>query len=354
MSGAGKLVEYLNLDTKRQHKDSLRKKNENLTITGENRIIRRFPLSDRYIKVTIVPSLGDQEQTDHTLKTRSTARGEFWRKAEQNHWEEIPLDRLLRKHCNQTGGTGTTLVIGPSGFGKSTTIQKILHGWAAGEMYRGIDVIFPFKVQRLNSIGGETCLNELILDFFPNFTNYLETLWNKPEKILFIFDDLDLFQKPFDFTEMPSDNDDGSQSFGPEHLYEISHIVCSLIKGQLLNGCSVLGTSSPWKLQALGKVETNQVVDILGFSAEIKKQYFHRCFVPGQLPSNILDYVEQNEMLYTMFHNPRFCSVLCSIVEAQQKERAQIPAFTTCTRVLLTYVTCSLKNIIMKMLLFMI
>ncbi|XP_072420839.1 NACHT, LRR and PYD domains-containing protein 12-like [Chiloscyllium punctatum] len=331
-------------DLTRQHKDYLRTKNENLTITGENRIIRRFPLSERYTKVTIVPSLGEQEQTKKSLKTTSMADGELWRKAEQNHREEIPLDRLLRKHCNQTGGTGATLIIGPSGFGKSTTIKKIIHGWAAGEMYREIDVIFPFKVQQLNSIEGETCLNELISDFFPNFTNYLDFLWNKPEKILFIFDDLDLFQKPIDFTEMPSDNDDGSQSFGPEHLCEISHIVCSLIKGQLLNGCSVLGTSSPWKLQALGKVETNQVVNILGFSAESRKQYFQRCSVAGQLASNTLDYIEQNEMLYAMCYIPGFCSVLCSILETQQKERAQIPAFTTCTRVFFTYFTCSMKK----------
>ncbi|XP_043539047.1 NACHT, LRR and PYD domains-containing protein 12-like [Chiloscyllium plagiosum] len=297
-------------DTIRQHKDYLHRKTENLTITGENRRIWRFPLSERYAKVTIVPSLGEQEQTDNTLKTRSTPGGQFWRKAEQNHREEIPLDRLLRKHCNLTGGTGTALIIGPSGFGKSTIIQKIIHGWAAGEMYREIDVIFPFKMQQLNSIDRITCLNELILDFFPNFPMSLQILWKKPEKILFIFDDLDLFQKPIDFTEMPSNNDDGSQSFGPENLCEISHIVCSLIKGQLLKGCSVLGTSSPWKLQTLGQVETNQVFDILGFSAETRKQYSHRCSVAAQLPSNILDYIEQNEMLCTMFHNPRFCSVL--------------------------------------------
>ncbi|XP_043539100.1 NACHT, LRR and PYD domains-containing protein 4E-like [Chiloscyllium plagiosum] len=208
-------------------------------------------------------------------------------------------------------------------------------------MYREIDVIFPFKVQKLNSIDGETCLNELILDFFPNFTNYLEFLWNKPEKILFIFDDLDLFQKPIDITEMPCANDDGSQSFGPEHLCEISHIVCSLIKGQLLNGCSVLGTISTWKLQTFGKVGLNRVVDILGFSADTMKQHSHSCSAAGRFAS---DFIEQDEKLYSMCHNPRFCSVLCSILEAQQKEGAQIPAFTTCTRVFLTYVTCLLKK----------
>ncbi|XP_048476758.1 NACHT, LRR and PYD domains-containing protein 12-like [Rhincodon typus] len=330
-------------DIKQQHRLYLHKMNENITITGENRRIWRCPLSERYTKVTIIASLDEQEQIDHALKIRSMAGEEFWRKTEQNHPEEIPLDCLLRKHCNQTVVSRTTLIIGPSGFGKSTTIRKIIHGWAAGKMYQEIHAIFPFEVQQLNSIDGETCLNELILYFFPRFENCLELLWKEPEKILFIFDDLDLFQTT-DFTNLASDNDHEYQYLGPEHFCNISHIVCCLLKGRLLKGCSVLATSSPWKLQTFANVGSNRALDILGFSADTMKQYFQCCLAAEQFALDVLNYIEHDEMFYTMCHNPRFCSVLCSMLEVQQNQRAPMPVATTNTRMLLTFVTCPLRK----------
>ncbi|XP_059500267.1 NACHT, LRR and PYD domains-containing protein 12-like [Stegostoma tigrinum] len=322
-----------------QHKDYLHKQNQEIRVTGENRRIWRFPLGESRINATIVASLGEQEQAGGALRSRCTEGGEFWRQAE-GHLEEIPLDRLLGKHCEETRLSGTTLIVGPCGFGKSTVIQKIIHDWAAGQLYQEINVIFPFKVQQLNSIDGQTCLNDLVVDFFPHFTNWLQFLWKEPEKILFIFDDLHLLQKTIDLSQPPSGNDDESQSLGPEEFCEISHIVRCLINGQLLTGCSVLGASSPWKLQSLGNAGSHRAVDILGLGADSMKQYFRQHAAAGQPASDVLDYIEEDEALRTMYHNPRFCSVLCSML----KEGSPTPAATTRTMILLTYLTCLLNK----------
>ncbi|XP_059498750.1 NACHT, LRR and PYD domains-containing protein 3-like [Stegostoma tigrinum] len=322
-----------------QHKDYLHKQNQEIRVTGENRRIWRFPLGESRINATIVASLDEQEQAGGALRSRCTEGGEFWRQAE-GHLEEIPLDRLLGKHCEETRLSGTTLIVGPCGFGKSTVIQKIIHDWAAGQLYQEINVIFPFKVQQLNSIDGQTCLNDLVVDFFPHFTNWLQFLWKEPEKILFIFDDLHLLQKTIDLSQPPSGNDDESQSLGPEEFCEISHIVRCLINGQLLTGCSVLGASSPWKLQSLGNAGSHRAVDILGLGADSMKQYFRQHAAAGQPASDVLDYIEEDEALRTMYHNPRFCSVLCSML----KEGSPTPAATTRTMILLTYLTCLLNK----------
>ncbi|XP_060709395.1 NACHT, LRR and PYD domains-containing protein 3-like [Hemiscyllium ocellatum] len=313
-------------DLREQHKDFLHKKSLSI---GQKRKFRRIALSEGYTRVIMVTSASEQVHEGVPLKGRRVGGEEFWRRAEKHQPDEIPLDRLVRKRSDETGVSGTTVIVAPSGFGKSTTLQQITHSWATGEMYPEIDVIFPFKVQQLNSIEGETCLNELVLDYFPHCRDWLQFLWKEPEKILFMLDDVDLLRKPM---ETPSGNAHGSESFGPERFCEVSQIVRCLIQGRLLKGCSVMATSSPWRLQNLGTVGSHRIVNILGFSAEVMEQYFQRCCLAGGIP-------DWDETVHTMCHNPGFCSALALTLEAQLTEGAQTQAMATRTRALLTFLT---------------
>ncbi|XP_059498867.1 NACHT, LRR and PYD domains-containing protein 12-like isoform X1 [Stegostoma tigrinum] len=311
-----------------QPRDHLYKSNKNVKIIGEYGRTCTFSQSEKYTKVTI-HSLSGQEEVGHARTIRQMEGEVFWSKPDKIH-SEMPLDRLAV--------SGTTLIIGPCGSGKSTTIRKIMHDWAAGKIYQRISAVFPFGVQQLNFIKKKMSLNDLLLEFFPEYESSLQHLWENPEKILFLFDDLNFLHKNFDITQTLSRNDSDSQSLDPEQCCEISHIVHGLVQGQLLKGCSVLVTSSPWKLQTLGNAGSNRAVLIKGFDEDALKEYFQSCFADGKLAPDVLHYVGQDKKLYAMCRNPQFCTVLCSVVESLQEEGAQMPAVITSTRVLLIYI----------------
>ncbi|XP_072354258.1 NACHT, LRR and PYD domains-containing protein 12-like isoform X3 [Scyliorhinus torazame] len=324
----------------RMHQNRLRMKNKMIIVkTARPKTMRKLLPCENYINITKVSSLRVRSLVENQLRARGREREELQKLSLENNLKEINLTELLNNSSTERQNSTTTAVIGEVGIGKSTMLQKIIYDWSIGKIYQQFKYVFPFKVRQLNQMHESTCLNSLILDSFPSFENQLEKLWKQPENILFIFDDFDQIEPTISFTDTERDTDQQINCNHPECSCEISDIVRSLMKGQLLKGCSVLVTSRPWKLETLAQARVHLTAEILGFNSKQMGEFFLQYFDDKQRAADIMKYFEHNEMLYTMCYNPLFCSVLCSLVETHIPKVATALQFIPSAQVFSAYFT---------------
>ncbi|XP_067916181.1 nucleotide-binding oligomerization domain-containing protein 2-like isoform X2 [Heterodontus francisci] len=335
----GNYIGWLRTGIELQHKIFLQEQTTILEVplTGKNQMSKTCLLDENYIEVMIVPSHGQPQMVGNELKARGRKPEEKQGQNIENVHGNIQLDQLLGSKDATIDRTQTTIAFGDAGIGKSTIIQKIIHDWAAGKIYHQFKFVFHFKFSQLNLIKVTTTLSRMILKSYPYLQNHLEKLWKEPGKILFIFDDLDEFEQTVDFTDVERNNAPQNQCPDPECCCLVSDIVRCLIQGQLLKGCSVLIMSRPWKLESLGNANIHRSVKILGFSPEKMKEYFQRYLRDPNLEREAIETIKLNDTLDTLYYNPLYCSVCCSLVEshktAEERERQPI----TSTRLYTVY-----------------
>ncbi|XP_005990825.1 NACHT, LRR and PYD domains-containing protein 3-like [Latimeria chalumnae] len=221
-------------------------------------------------------------------------------------------DHQLFRRSHESNKFPLTIVIsGLPGIGKSTLVQRILYDWVTGTHHQRFAFIFPFKFRDLNSWKEPTSLAELIQKHHPCLElDSLRKILRKPENLLFIFDGLDESRNNIDFNIKPLRvcND-------PEHFTAISTIVTSLMQQTLLKGCTVVITSCPIALQTVDIKAVEHCTEIIGFSAEQRKIYFKQFFSDEKVSMEAFEYVQQNDILYTMCFNPSYCWILCSVLK---------------------------------------
>ncbi|XP_042201375.1 NACHT, LRR and PYD domains-containing protein 12-like [Callorhinchus milii] len=217
-------------------------------------------------------------------------------------------------------------------------VQNILYRWATGKVYPQIHCVFHFKFRDLNVVKGETSLKTMVLESYPYLQDVLDKIWEKPEHLLFVFDGLDEFKGKIEFT-------DSDRNLSLESLCPVADIVRSLVQQEVLKGCSVLITSRPTALESLDHIHTNLWAEILGFFAEGREDYIRRYFGDEKIAAEVLRYVKENEILYTMCFNPSYCWILCCTLETifKHPEHRQPPP-KTITQLYSNYIYNILKN----------
>ncbi|XP_072892439.1 NACHT, LRR and PYD domains-containing protein 3-like [Hemitrygon akajei] len=308
------------IDVRQKHMETLRAQTETLRV---NTILMRekvkvFQLVDRYAELTVISTVRDRTLVEHELLARGRDHEEWRQKHLRGELEKIRTDQIFKKSFvqrlknsafgNKSGVSAA--VVGVSGIGKTTMLQKIVYDWATGKIYQQFQFVFSFQFRDLNSINCRINLKELVLDQYPYFGNILREVWKNPEGLLFIFDGLDEFKHGIDFADSRRDTEPKHQCPDPEWWCEVSDIVYSLIQGKLLPGCSVLVTTRPTALRLLEKADISVWTEILGFVGEERKEYFIRYFEDQTVAAAVFKHVEENEILYTMSYKPSYCWIL--------------------------------------------
>ncbi|XP_042201932.1 NACHT, LRR and PYD domains-containing protein 3-like [Callorhinchus milii] len=298
-------------DVQKQHKETLRAQNEKLSVNtlGGREKTKTFLLSDRYTELIVTSFPRERRLVEHEL----VARGR-----EHEEWQEKNVRKELKKiQPDELFGTtfGTTILSGIAGIGKTTMVQNILYGWATGKIYPQLHFVFHFKFRDLNVIKGESSLKTMVLESYPYLQDVLDKIWEKPEHLLFVFDGLDEFKGRIKFTDSERNTVPRVSCPGPEGLCTVADIVRSLVQQEVLKGCSVLITSRPTALESLDHIHTNLWAEILGFFAEGREDYIRRFFPDEKIAAEVLRYVKENDILYTMCFNPSYCWILCCTLE---------------------------------------
>ncbi|XP_072892388.1 NACHT, LRR and PYD domains-containing protein 3-like isoform X2 [Hemitrygon akajei] len=318
MSYSQDLPEFpCHLQVHQKHKEILREKNERMkmeTIPEGEEESEYFQLSDRYSELTIVPTDRGCWMTEHELR-EGDRDDEEWRekleksyiepeklRMEQLFWSSYSLSRI-------TSGSSVAL-LGIPGIGKTTLVQKVIYDWATGKIFQQFQFVFSFKCKDLNKIKDKINLRELILSQYQHLGNDIGEVWKNPKALLFIFDDLNEFKHRIDFTDSPRNRRLQPMRPDPEWRCEVFDIVHSLIQHKLLPGCSVLVTSRRTALHLLEKADITLWAEILGFSDKEQKEYFNRFFEDQAVATSAFKLLQENKILYSMSHNPLYCSAI--------------------------------------------
>lgn len=160
-------------------------------IEDQNSLLgERIPLNARYTELLIIREHRPQKKREHELAATGRRHMEILEK-NTSDYSSVDIESLFEP--DQSGKTPRTVVLqGPAGIGKTMTIQKIMLGWAAGELYQEtFDYVFCIRCRELSFIEEANSLANLILEQCQDIYAPVDEILAYPEKLLFIIDGFD-------------------------------------------------------------------------------------------------------------------------------------------------------------------
>ncbi|XP_071970846.1 NACHT, LRR and PYD domains-containing protein 3-like [Engystomops pustulosus] len=290
------------------HKEHLYAKTHNLIENkppGCNQEEESFSFFTRYVNFIIVSTDHFRDRSENEI-IETGAKHEEYLKKRLNELQRISPNKMFRWCHRSRLVPQMVMVVGVPGVGKTTLMQKFVYDWVKGDLYQRFSFVFFFKFRELNQ-WDTVSLETLILHHYPYLWQQLGNIFQDPEKLLFIFDGLDESNHTMDFTSRHLCSD-------PKQPERCGHIVVSLVRKSLLNGCSVLMTSRPTRLASMDCKVFQRMVEISGFFTEERKIYFENFFRDPELAEKAFTYVRQNDTLYTFCYLPSYCWIICTVL----------------------------------------
>ncbi|XP_070695692.1 NACHT, LRR and PYD domains-containing protein 3 isoform X2 [Pempheris klunzingeri] len=222
------------------------------------------------------------------------------------------LDHAI--HTSLCGETRTVILVGAEGSGKTTALEKLVLDWAKGGHLQNFSYVFHFRLRELSSLNGTLSLVTLMLHHHGHIPpESVPLLLQKPESVLFVFDDLD-----------QCDLDPSLHTFcsDPSQATSVSCLVASLLHGSLLKGAAFLVAARPTGgLKALSGTR----LEVLGFLKPQRWAYFNGFFADPVAANKALMHMERTVGFYDVCTTPRFCWTVCSIYKCLMDAGAKLP-----------------------------
>ncbi|NXJ02759.1 NLRP3 protein, partial [Psophia crepitans] len=209
------------------------------------------------------------------------------------------------------------VLVGAPGMGKTMTVRKVMVEWVEGTHYAQFDYIFCIDCKDL-AVTKEASVADLISKFCPHRQMPIGKILDDQKKILFIFDGFEALG--FSLVQ-PKDE----LSSNPREVKPLETTLMSLLKKTLLPESSLLITTRPTDLQSLGQcLEGEYYAEILGFSAAMREQYFHRYFRNDSKADVAFRFVRGNKILYSLCVIPVMSWTICTILEQELKKKKNL------------------------------
>ncbi|XP_029993980.1 NACHT, LRR and PYD domains-containing protein 3 isoform X2 [Sphaeramia orbicularis] len=246
-----------------------------------------------------------------------------------------PSDQAI--HTLLPGGGETVILVGSEGSGKTTALQKLLVDWSKGEHLQHFSYVFYLKLSEINLLDGMLTLEALLHlqhGYLPPLS--VSLCQQKPEDVLFIFDELDQYKHSVD----PSDH---SLCSDPSQATSVSCLVASLLHGSLLKGASCLVASRP---TACLKFLSGSQVKVLGFLKPEREAFFKGFFTDPAVANNALMHMEKTLGFYDFCTSPRFCWTVCSVYKLLTDSGEKLP--DTLSQLFVQILACLIQKLTLK------
>ncbi|NXI66080.1 NLRP3 protein, partial [Anseranas semipalmata] len=210
------------------------------------------------------------------------------------------------------GGQATQVMVlvGAPGMGKTMTIRKMMVEWVEGTLCTQFDYVFCIDCKEL-SFSKEVSVLDLVSKCCPHQQMPAGNILDNQEKILFIFDGFEALGFPL---AQPKDE----LSSDPREAKLLETTLMSLFKRTVLPESSLLITTRPTALQNLGRcLEGECYMEILGFSAAAREEYFHRYFENANKAEMAFRFTRGNKILYSLCIIPAMSWTICTILEQE-------------------------------------
>ncbi|RXN27211.1 LRR and PYD domains-containing 3-like protein [Labeo rohita] len=258
-----------------------------------------------YTEPVIIQRSKEQTEKYYREHVRSVNASSHLLSNDKNH--SINIDQLFSPDCD--GNKPKTVILsGDSGKGKSFMLQKIMLGWASGELYsENFDVMFLFKCEELKCIFEEMNLFELLSwSCILTSDQISQILHLTPEKVLILIDGIDEY-----VSHPPSHS--MLQLTNPSDRARPTDILRSVLKGILLPESFILVTTRAIAADAVMNLlkGPQRLTEIMGFSEKGVQEYFQKFFQDEELFRSL----KANESLLTACSVPLLCWMVCFLLK---------------------------------------
>ncbi|XP_009981323.1 PREDICTED: NACHT, LRR and PYD domains-containing protein 3-like, partial [Tauraco erythrolophus] len=202
------------------------------------------------------------------------------------------------------------VLVGAPGMGKTMTVRKVMVEWVEGTFYSQFDYVFCIDCKDI-AFTKEMSVADLISMCCPHRQTPAGKILDDQKKILFIFDGF----KALGFSLVQPEDELSSD---PEKVKPLETTLMSLLKKTVLPESSLLITTRPTALQSLGQcLEGEYYAEILGFSAAMREEYFHRYFENDNKADMAFRFARGNKILYSLCVIPIMSWTVCIILEQE-------------------------------------
>ncbi|NXK67956.1 NLRP3 protein, partial [Sylvietta virens] len=202
------------------------------------------------------------------------------------------------------------VLVGAPGMGKTTMVRKVMEEWREGTLHTQFDFVFCIDCKAI-VLPMEASVADLVSQCCPGLRVPAGKILDDQKRILFIFDGLEAlgFSLVQPKAELSSD---------PREVKPLELILMSLLKKTVLPEASLLITMRPTGLGSLRQcLKGEYYVEILGFSAARREEYFHRYFENPNKANMAFRFARGNEILYSLCVIPVMSWTICTILEQE-------------------------------------
>ncbi|NXH73394.1 NLRP3 protein, partial [Hydrobates tethys] len=208
------------------------------------------------------------------------------------------------------------VLVGAPGMGKTMTVRKVMVEWVEGTLYAQFDYVFCIDCKDI-AFTKEASVADLVSKCCPHRQTPAGKILDD-QKILFIFDGFEALG--FSLVQ-PEDE----LSSDPREVKPLETTLMSLLKKTVLPESSLLITTRPTALQSLGRcLEGEYYAEILGFSAAMREEYFHRYFENDNKADVAFRFARGNKILYSLCVIPIMSWTVCTILEQELHKKKNL------------------------------
>uniref|UniRef100_A0A8C3VA85 NACHT domain-containing protein n=1 Tax=Catharus ustulatus TaxID=91951 RepID=A0A8C3VA85_CATUS len=230
------------------------------------------------------------------------------------------------------------VLVGAPGMGKTTMVRRVMVEWGEGTLHTQFDFVFCIDCKAM-VLPMEASVADLVSQCCPGLRVPAGKILDDQKKILFIFDGFEAlgFSLVQPEAELSSD---------PREVKPLELTMMSLLKKTVLPESSLLITMRPAALGSLRQCLKGECyVEILGFSAARRKEYFHRYFENPNKADMAFRFARSNEILYSLCVIPVMSWTTCTVLEQELcGKKNLIDCSKTTTGMILFYLSQILKH----------
>ncbi|NWZ34555.1 NLRP3 protein, partial [Brachypodius atriceps] len=205
------------------------------------------------------------------------------------------------------------VLVGAPGMGKTTMVRKVMVEWREGSLHTHFDFVFCLDCKAI-VLPMEASVADLVSQGCPGLPVPPEEILDEQKRILFVFDGFEAlgFSLLGPEAELSSD---------PREVKPLELTLMSLLKKTVLPKASLLITTRPRALGSLRRCLKGdchlEIVELLGFAAARREEYFHRYFEKPDIADMAFRFARGNQILYSLCAIPAMSWTVCTILQQE-------------------------------------
>lgn len=227
------------------------------------------------------------------------------------------LDRSQVIQNNLSRPKQSIAILGKTGVGKTTMIQRLCLDWASGGLSQ-FQFVFLLDCKNLDLKKSSYSLKHLLFDLSASprceeSDAVFKHVLSSPEDVLIIFDSFDVIKDFEGLLQAPAKSPKDTK-------YTIKQLFSGLFQKEILSGCTLLIATRPKEVlnQVLRKMDS--LLELCHFSPEDVELYTTKYFTDSSVQEKALQKIKKQRYIFRLCSNPLLCWTTCFLLEHQDGE----------------------------------